>query len=213
MNFTDAHSHFTFGETLTIVQSDDKAAFRSEGVHPVIDSQQAGEKLRLVEKLAANKQIVAVGECGLDKNSTLSTEEQLGIFKKQVHIAANHSLPVIVHCVSRWNELGLIIREFPEQVFVIHGFRKMKLAETLLRDNTFLSFGQALLYDEHLQEGIKAVPIDKILLETDDAVFDIKESYEKLAQLFSTDLQTVTSTVEANFHRVFPDVRRKEAGK
>lgn len=59
-----------------------------------------------------------------------------------MELAADRSLPVIIHCVRTYNDLIPILRHYPHVTPVIHGFTgSPELAERLLQAGGYLSFG------------------------------------------------------------------------
>jgi len=206
----DVHSHNRHPDSLTVYQADIGEAIQegtlySLGIHPMGKSDNSILFLTKLDQHLEHPDCVAIGESGLDKNSTISLETQQELFRAQMELSVKHQLPVIIHCVGRWNELELLFKEkiagSPE--WIIHGFRKTKLAQKFLDLGACLSFGKALLYDKHLQELVPHLPMERIFLETDDEAFDIQLLYDKLAELKSLPLQTITEQVYANFNRVF----------
>lgn len=149
--------------------------------------------------------VIAIGESGLDKHSALSTEEQMRLFRLQMGLSIQHQLPIIIHCVGRWNELEILFKEkkVNSPSWIIHGFRKTRLINKFLELGAYLSFGEALLYDELLQKAIKTLPLDRLFLETDDADVDILLLYEKLAQIKSVSLQVVIDQLFETYLAVF----------
>ena len=158
-----------------------------------------------VRELLDHKKCLAIGEAGLDKASPLSTKNQLDLFRLLMPISEETKLPIVIHCVGRWNELELLFKErdvrAPE--WIIHGFRKTKLADKFIDLDANLSFGKALLTDETLQQCVAKLPIHRIFLETDDADIDLMALYEKLAELKSLPLPAIIEELSHNFKRVF----------
>lgn len=94
---------------------------------------------------ALTPRCIAVGEIGLDYavtgDSVLRTA-QWHWFEQQMELAADRSLPVIIHCVRAYNDLIPILRHYPHVTPVIHGFTgSPELAERLLQAGGYLSFG------------------------------------------------------------------------
>lgn len=207
MKVVNVHSHFPSETEITVLQETTNATtrFSSLGVHPVLDAENAAEKLKIVEETASERKIVAIGESGFDKNSSLSTEQQINIFRAQMALSEQTGLPVIIHCVGRWNELEMIFKEkkADSPPWIIHGFRKMKLAQKFLDLGAYLSFGEALLYDETIHKAIVDIPLEKVFLETDDKEFEINTIYEKLAKLKKISTDQIISRINQNFQLVF----------
>lgn len=68
-------------------------------MHPHDSSQWQAETEEAIIELAAQPEVVAIGECGLDFNRNFSTpEEQERAFVAQLRIAAELNMPVFMHC-------------------------------------------------------------------------------------------------------------------
>lgn len=121
----------------------------------------------LLCKLANDKRIYAIGECGLDKNATADALTQQKIFERQIQLAIQVKKPLIIHCVGRYNELADIKKAYPEAdtlTWIIHGFRgKPQLAQQLIKAGFFLSFGK-----HFNQESFDLTPPERRFRETDD---------------------------------------------
>lgn len=179
--------------------------FYSLAFHPLEWPPNGSVDFLKVRELLASKKCVAIGEAGLDKASSLSTENQLNLFRLLMPISEETKLPIVIHCVGRWNELELLLKErdFRAPEWIIHGFRKTKLADKFIDLGANLSFGKALLVDESLQQCVAQLPIYRIFLETDDADVDLILLYEKLAELKSLPLPAIIEQLFQNFKRVF----------
>ncbi len=148
---------------------------------------------------------VAIGEIGFDRQSELSTSEQQVLFKRITEISQHTELPIIIHCVGRWNELEQALLKKPKgsPAWIVHGFRKTNVGNRLLELGAYLSFGEALLYDVKLQEFVKNVSFDRIFLETDDSDVQIITVYEKLAEIKCLPLQSIIDQLYSNYLAVF----------
>lgn len=179
--------------------------FYSLAFHPMEWTPNANIDFLKVRELLAHKKCVAIGEAGLDKASPLSTKDQLNLFRLLMPVSEESKLPIVIHCVGRWNELELLFKErdFRAPEWIIHGFRKTKLADKFIDLGANLSFGRALLVDESLQKCVAQLPIHRIFLETDDADVDLILLYEKLAELKSLPLPAIIEQLFQNFKRVF----------
>ena len=158
----------------------DEAELFSIGIHPWFVGDISTTSFANLEIWANDKRIVAIGECGLDKNGKLSLELQLSIFKKQIELSENIRKPLIIHCVGCFNELFELKKEIlPLQKWIIHGFRgKPELAKRALKVGCSLSFG------EHYNiESVRQTPIDKLFVETDESTLKIDELYKRLSEI------------------------------
>ncbi|MDE6207152.1 MAG: TatD family hydrolase, partial [Muribaculaceae bacterium] len=93
----------------------------------------ADEALSVIERLADDPRVVAIGEAGLDALRGADPSEQERVFLAQAEIAERHRLPLIIHCVRRYGRLMELHRSFrPSVPWVVHGFRgKAELARQL----------------------------------------------------------------------------------
>jgi TatD DNase family protein len=101
--------------------------------------------------------------------------------------------------VRAWDDvLSLLKKEGIKAPVVFHGFNKNEvLAKKITSTGYYLSFGKALQYDQ-ARLAISAVPIDKILLETDDADIHIETIYEMAAQALSIDINLLSLQIQKN---------------
>ena len=199
--FINLHTHHKQEIGLEIVQAKEVLSYPySYGVGPFeIDM------YLFDEKIATEKNCISIGEIGLDKTIQLNINEQIKIFKKQLLFAEKLNLPVIIHCVKAYNELIEIKRSLkPIQPWVIHGFRKTNLLNTLLKEDFYISVGSAIIHDRKLQASIKTIPNNRLFLETDnDLNHNIEEVYQKVAFLKEISLLALKTIISNNFKTVF----------
>lgn len=175
----------------------------SVGVHPWrIADGELHEHYNFVEKYLSHKNCVAIGECGLDKKIATPMEIQKEVFVKHFEWAKKYQKPLIIHCVSAFQELIAIKKEVGNSVdCMVHGFSKNhQVATSLVKNGFYVSFGKALLKYPHVQEAFRQLPKNRIFLETDDANLSIKEVYEKANQLSDC---TINQIIEENYKKVF----------
>ena len=98
----------------------------SAGIHPWhIASTDPMSLTSQLSRIAESPQLLAIGECGLDKLTDTPIDIQITIFKQQIEIAENSKKPMIIHCVKAFNELIKLRKETAaRQEWIIHGFRQ-----------------------------------------------------------------------------------------
>jgi TatD DNase family protein len=140
----------------------------SIGVHPheSKDGWQA-----VADTAGTSDRIVAVGEIGLDYFYSHSPKEvQVEALKAQLHIAQQHDLPVIFHVREAFDDFWPIFDAFPGIRGELHSFTDTheNLQEALRRG---LSIGvngiSTFTKDEAQQAMFDAIPLDRLLFETD----------------------------------------------
>jgi TatD DNase family protein len=137
------------------------------GIHPW----QAEEGIRveeLREKLISTG-AAAVGEIGLDWKVEVSRQTQYTVFRDQLKLASEMGIPVSLHCRGAFEEMLLLLKEYPVNGVVHAWSRDHLLMNRFLEAGLFISFGGAVTRPEakHAQESARKVPINRFVIETD----------------------------------------------
>lgn len=181
----------------------------SVGIHPwFIKDESVSQELELVNQYCKLPQVAAVGECGLDKRIAVPLALQLQVFEAQLHLAQQIQKPVIIHCVAAFQELIATIKKNKITVpIIIHGFSKNNtLAQQLLQQGYYLSFGKYLFQQSELAEVLSNVPQDRFFLETDAMDRSIQEVYTKAAECKKMSVAQLKSSLNCTFVAVFKPV-------
>jgi TatD DNase family protein len=141
------------------------------GLHPMFLANHRDEHLDELPAWLEEKRPVAVGEIGLDFYvEGLDLERQRAIFERQLHIAKQHDLPVIVHARRAFEETIHTLRRIGGLRGVVHSFSGSEEQARQLFDLGFhLGIGGPVTYDRALriQRVVAAMPLEYLLLETD----------------------------------------------
>ena len=113
-----------------------------------------------------------IGEIGLDFAVFFKSDsEREDVFRKQLRIAAERCLPVMIHSVRATSRIDTILSEEPRvPVFLLHSFSgPVDLITALVQKNGFFSFSANVLKEANrrVREAAVAIPEDRILLESD----------------------------------------------
>lgn len=207
MQFFNTHTHFSFHPLFEIVQSEiglPCAKFHSVGVHPWNAESYISTTIEEFIKIIDNKQLLAIGEVGLDKLKGPELDQQIEVFITQVKVSEKLGLPAIIHCVKAWNELKLIKKSMnPSQTWIYHGFSQAAIVDEVINQGMMISLGSAILHHPKNQQIIDAIPDNRILIETDDGEIEIIEIYRIIAQLKKISLLELTTIVAQNFKNTF----------
>ena len=208
--FLNFHTHFSNNQEFEILNIDvdinlSKSYF-SIAYHP-----KDADKFRDFSSEISSKNCLAIGECGIDKNTDIPLEIQEKVFIEHVILSEKFELPLIIHCVKAWNEILAIKKKLnPKQKWIFHGFRKTPILPSVLENNVLIGIGPAILFDAKLIFALESIPLNKLLLETDDSSInsetqkiDIREIYLKVAQIKNISLQQLELQIEENFIRTF----------
>jgi TatD DNase family protein len=179
----------------------------SIGLHPWHIQQVEVENCLLkVEEFASLSQVLALGESGLDRNIDIPFEIQEKVFMEHIRISEKISKPLVIHCVKAYSDL-LQIRKSKgwKMNWMFHWFNEnLAIANELLIMNCYLSFGRSLFHPNGRNaEVFRALPLDHIFLETDDAEVTIENVYTRAAELKAISVDNLKKIVNENFKNVF----------
>ena len=171
------------------------------GIHPwqTVDMGAVEESWRVLSVLAGTGRLAAVGECGLDRRRGAALPEQLPVFRRQLELAEQHGLPVVVHCVKAFVELAALRWEFSHTPWLIHGYG----GKGEIPAGCLVSLGPAVLRRSHAAQILKSLPENGFLLETDDSGADITAVYHQAAALLGRDARWLEERLEHNFTAAF----------
>lgn len=204
MKFFDIHTHIPSCDairscTMKDVFSPGDKGFRSVGIHPWYLAS-AEEQFRWLEEAVHDVGVLAIGECGLDKLAEWPMNRQLEIFERCARLSESMHLPLVIHAVRCTEQLLAVKRAMkPEMPWVIHGFRgKAALATEYLKHGFYLSFGA-----KFQEDTLRQIPIEKLLLETDDSDVSIQEVYQQTAKVRGMSVEKLAEDIEKNVQQVF----------
>ena len=176
--------------------------FFSAGIHPW----DAGKyELAAFESMFDSPRCLAIGECGLDRTSEAPLPLQMRVFEAQIAEAGGRSKPLLIHCVRCFPELLRLKSSCPaETSWVIHGFRgTTRKAFDLLDAGCTLSFGAGLLRDAGNMDYFADIPLDRILVETDESPELFDRILAEAAALHLLPPSEFAAAVRTNFERIF----------
>ncbi|MBS1652696.1 MAG: TatD family hydrolase [Bacteroidetes bacterium] len=179
----------------------------SYGIHPwYINEKTISDDLQKLELITTEKRCIAIGECGLDKLSSVDFKLQEKIFIEHINIANKVKKPIIVHCVKSFNELLNHLRLTENKMpVIIHGFNNnQNIAELISNYGFYFSFGKALLgYESNASKVIKTISGKRFFLESDDADISIKYIYKKAAEILNLDEDIIKEQIKLNTQTIF----------
>jgi TatD DNase family protein len=178
----------------------------SIGIHPwYINEERLESDLKVIEEKMQLKQCLALGECGLDKRIEIPIKLQIEVFEKQIALAEKYQKPLILHLVAAFDELLAVKKRLNISVpIIIHGFSKNnQVAQQLLDNGFYLSFGKYLLRNPELKEVFQAVPNDRFFLETDTIEESLEQVYRLAAHYKGVTVAEMKTLVEQNWKAIF----------
>jgi TatD DNase family protein len=212
----DFHTHQfkseSFIQILNIFSQDlpipENEIFYSTGLHPWhLGIVNAEESMSLIEHTAVQKNMLVVGECGLDRSIATDFTTQEYYFRKQIGIAERHSKPLVIHCVRAFPELMKLKKETRSLVpWIIHGFQgNRQTALQLISHHFYFSVGEPLLTNDRKKEILAYLPLDRLFLETDDSITPISKIYALASEILNIDKEALDNIILQNFKHLFGD--------
>ena len=203
--------------------------YASIGIHPH-EAKLATEKdYAELEQLARHPRVIGFGEIGLDYYYDHSPREiQQQVFIRQMDIARAAKLPIIIHCrpsdnsENAWDDTLQLIREHWAASGlggVLHCFTgEQKHANAALDMGFMISFSGNVTFPkaENIREVARAVPEDRVFIETDSPFLApipfrgkrnepafVAKTAEKIAELRGKDAEDIGLITAQNFFRFF----------
>jgi TatD DNase family protein len=210
-NVTDSINNLILGEKYP------EKLLVAVGIHPM-ESQDSPLKL---EKIVTKnyKNIVAIGECGLDFSDKFDKDQQIKVFKKQIEIAQKFKLPLIIHARKAVDEVIEILKKYDNLTGVFHCYaggnkRIKKIIE--LGENWYFGIDGNLTYEVGLVDVVKNIPKDRLILETDCPYLTpvpfrgqknkpdyVKYVYEKVAEIWEKNFKETEKIIDGNAKKLF----------
>ncbi|MGR6086612.1 MAG: TatD family hydrolase [Arcticibacter sp.] len=213
MNLFDIHHHSSSNDSIrgTIINLTsgfsnltDKGFF-SIGLHPwYLNEETIFQDFEVLKFASSKPNVVAIGECGLDKVCKTDWALQENCFRMQIDLAEQVQKPLIIHCVKAYPEvLGMIKKQRNMVPVVFHGFNKNnEIALEILNHGYHLSFGKHL-FNENTAQVFTTVPLDRLFLETDASDIPIAAIYEQACSILDVSIEKLQTQIEANTIEVF----------
>lgn len=202
--------------------------YATVGVHPHDAKDLDDQVLRELRALAQHPKVIAIGEVGLDYYRNLSPRDvQRRAFERQLELAAELGLPVVVHDRDAHEHVMSALRRWVsggERRGVLHAFSgDVTLARKATRLGFYLGIAGPVTFKNagRLHEVVRQVDLDWLLVET-DAPYMTPEPYrgkrnepayvrftaEAIARLRGEDVETVARRTTQNVHRLFARIKQ-----
>lgn len=199
MEFFDLHTHNEAADSRYSILNSNRAIeerYTSVGLHPWDITEDWEKEFLRITELAKSRNVIAIGECGIDKlKSTADIITQTTVFQAHARLSEETRKPLIIHCVKGIDEITRLYKELnPTQAWIIHGFRgKPQQAQQITGCGLYISFG------EHFNaESIKATPLDRMFIESDESTLPIADIYSAIAKTKDVEVEALQQSISAN---------------
>ncbi len=197
--------------------------YATVGIHPHEAKGVTTQRFDQLAKLAKHPKVIAWGEIGLDyyyDHSPRETQEK--VFREQMVLAKQAKLPIIIHCRDAWADCLNILGEVWQPTGlggVLHCFSStLEDAKRGIDMGFLISFAGNSTYPktQNLRDIAKALPLEKILIETDSPYLApqtyrgkrnepayVAEVARTLANVRDLAPEEFAAATSANFRRFF----------
>ena len=194
------------------------------GVHPSDVEELDESSYDVLEKAAKFEKTVAIGEIGLDYywDKELGVQEkQREWFKRQMLLAKEHNLPVIIHSRDAAEDTMRVMKEVKAEEIpgVIHCYSySVEMAKEFIKMGYYIGIGGVVTFKnaKKLKEVAAEIPLERILLETDcpymapephrgerNSSLYLPYVVEKLAEIRNISKEEIISTTNQNARKLF----------
>jgi TatD DNase family protein len=192
------------------------------GIHPHEAKHLDKDALKVLKDLSKADKVIGIGEIGLDFHYDNSPRDvQRDAFRKQLRLAKEVNLPVVVHSRDADDDTIKILKEekMNNHNVLLHSYTGGKeLAEKALEMGFYFGAGGIVTFNSasELKKIIQKTPLTRILLETDSPYlapephrgkrnepFYVKEVAKFVASLKNTNLESVAEITKENTERFF----------
>jgi TatD DNase family protein len=197
--------------------------YATVGTHPHEAKDLTPRHLQELSRLAGHPKVIAWGEIGLDYFYDHSPRDvQDRVFRDQLALAADARLPIVIHCRDAWSDCLRILDEVWRPTGlggILHCFTStLEDAQRGLDMGFLISFAGNSTYPKaaNLREVAKALPLEKILIETDSPFLApqgfrgkrnepayVAEVAKAIATVRNLHPEEVASASAVNFRRFF----------
>lgn len=146
--------------------------YSAVGIHPEYADKFDDSVKNELKNLADNVKVRAIGEIGLDYHykENPAREIQIDVFDKQMALAEELRLPVVIHDREAHEDTLNIIKKYPDVIGVIHCFSgSAEFAKECMKLGYYIGFTGVITFKnaKKIIEVAKEVPVNRILVETD----------------------------------------------
>lgn len=192
-------------KTLEFMEPHSDFLFLTAGLHPiyVLDVSKKQED-EYMEILRENKELLqGIGECGLDykvAKDEKQREKQKRAFKRQIKLAEQLGLPIVIHARRAFKPAIEILENFNAEKVVMHFFSAENLLERVIDNGWHITSNNTVLWSKSMQRIARKSPLERVLLGTDSPWLGgsqrntpkaIRKVAEEIADLKGLDFKNV----------------------
>ena len=195
--------------------------YATVGFHPHDSKKFNEENLTAIRQLCHHPKVVAIGEIGLDYYRDYSPRDiQRKVFRRQLELAVETQLPIVIHTREAFEETYQIVREYAGSLKggVFHCFPgDYNEAKRVFDLGFIISMGGVITYKNSRMSRLAGkIPLNKVILETDAPFLTpvphrgkvnqpgyVSFVYRKLSEIRQEPLKNIEKTVDRTCRKFF----------
>jgi TatD DNase family protein len=197
-------------------------AYAALGVHPWTVNNLTDEQLQqtvdFISENSRSKNLVAIGEIGLDNKYMNIWDKQLKVFDIMLHLAERLELPVVVHSRGTTAQIVDMLPSYSIKKVLLHWFSSPISALAKAMDRGFyISEGAPVAFSDEIRDVVRKVSLDNLLTETDGPVRFFRPPFQgkkttpalipiiisAIAEVRKMDAESVAERIGKNFEVFF----------
>lgn len=188
------------------------------GIHPENLEGLPDDYLDQLTELLKHPKVVALGEIGLDYHWDIPKAEQNRVFEEQLKLARELDVPVVIHDREAHGDVMELVRKYQPKGLMHCYSGSVEMLKEVMKLGLYISLGGTVTFKNARVpvEVAAAVPLDRLLLETDAPYLSpvpfrgkrndstkIAYTAEKIAELRGIDPQELVDITTANAKRLY----------
>jgi TatD DNase family protein len=190
------------------------------GIHPMEKTDNIDEAINFLDELCQeNKNIAAIGECGLEFTDEVDKKKQEILFRGQISLSLKYQKTLIIHSREAAEETVEILKSYKNLTGVIHCYTggKKRIKKYLeISPDWYFGVDGNVTYEAGLEEVVKNIPKDRLVLETDTPFLTpiphrgetnrpeyVRYIYQKVAEIWGVSFAETEEIVDNNAQKLF----------
>ncbi|WP_372775391.1 TatD family hydrolase [Mangrovibacterium sp.] len=215
LKFINLHTHFSLpNNELGLVNHSVLLPFApkadqlySVGLHPWnLDQAKGSRWINHLEEALKHPQVLAVGECGIDRTLETSVDIQTEFFMPQLQLAEEGNKPIVLHAVRSYSDLLQLKKKTRSKIpWILHGYQgNAETTKQLVHQGFYFSIGTTLLNDrQKLNQSLREIPLTHLFFETDESTEIVESIYIFAARKLDLSSNELKEQLSQNFNQVF----------
>jgi len=192
------------------------------GIHPwnvnALTEEELRQTMKLISEKRQNKELIAIGEIGLDCKYETIWDKQLMVFNEMLHLAEKLDLPVIIHSRGTTAKIVEMLPSYNLKKVLLHWFSSpISALSKVVENGYYITEGPPTAYSNGIREVVRKIPLTNLLTETDGPVRFFKQPFEgkrttpafiptvvkSIAEIKNMELADIAEQISKNFEEFF----------